>query len=136
MPSALRPAPYNPSMLLVGLVLIALGLLSGAALLASAVGRLAIVEPVTLWLLFPLASAIGILIAALGARTRALPAILRTTGSVMLLFALIAVATLVLAAAGILPAPQGTAALWYVFGVGLVVGVANFLAPAPPGQPI
>ena len=121
--------------LLVGVLLIALGLISGAALLASEMGWLAITQPMTLWLMFPFGSALGLLIAALGARRRSVPAILKTTGALMLLLSMAAVTTLVLASAGILKAPQGTAALWYVFGVGLAVGMANFLAPVSPGQP-
>src|SRR5207248_8409008 len=123
-------------MLLVGLVLIVLALISGAGLLASAIGWVTLAPSVTLWVMFPFGSALGLLIAALGARTRTLPALLKTTGSVMLLLALVAVAALVLAGVGVLPIPQGTAALWYVFAVGLIVGVANFLAPATPNQPI
>jgi hypothetical protein len=123
-------------MLIVGLVLVALGLISGAALVASSIGWITPTHSVTLWVMFPFGSALGLLIAALGSRARSLPALLKTTGSVMLLFALVAVATLVLASAGIFPAPQGTAALWYVFGVGLIIGIANFLAPASPQQPI
>lgn len=123
-------------MLIAGLILIVLGLTSGAALVAASIGWIAITHPVTLWVMFPFGTALGMLVAALGSRARSLPALLKTTGSVMLVFALVAVATLVLAAAGFLPAPQGTAALWYVFGVGIVIGVANFLAPASPSQPI
>lgn len=123
-------------MLIVGLVLIALGLVSGAALVAAAIGWLTLTHSVTLWVMFPFGTAVGLLIAALGSRARSLPALLKTTGSVLLLFALVAVATLVLASAGFFPTPQGTAALWYVFGVGMIIGIANFLAPASPSQPI
>jgi hypothetical protein len=123
-------------MLLVGLVLIALGLISGAALVASAIGWVTLTHSVTLWVMFPFGTAFGLLIAALGSRARSLPALLKTTGSVLLLFSLVAVATLVLASAGFFPTPQGTAALWYVFGVGMIIGIANFLAPAAPSQPI
>lgn len=123
-------------MLIVGFVLIVLALISGAGLLASAVGWLTVAPSVTLWVMFPFGSALGLLIAALGSRTRTLPALLKTTGSAMLLLALAAVAALVLAGVGFVSAPQGTAALWYVFAVGLVIGVANFLAPAAPQQPI
>lgn len=121
--------------LLVGVLLIALGLISGTALLASEMGWMAVTHEITLWFMFPFGSALGLLIAALGARRGTVPAILKTTGSLMLLLSMAAVATLVLASAGILPPPRGTAALWYVFGVGLAVGMANFLAPAQPGQP-
>jgi hypothetical protein len=123
-------------MLIVGLVLVALGLISGAALVAASIGWITLTHSVTLWVMFPFGSALGLLIAALGSRARTLPALLKTTGSVMLLFALVAVAVLVLASAGFFPTPQGTAALWYVFGVGLIIGMANFLAPAAPQQPI
>lgn len=121
--------------LLVGVLLIALGLISGAALLASEVGWLTVTNVVALWILFPFGAALGLLIASLGAHTRSVPALLKLTGSLMLVLSLAAVATLVLASIGVLPAPRGTAALWYVFVVGLLVGTANFLAPARPGQP-
>jgi hypothetical protein len=121
--------------LIVGLLLIALGLISGAALLASEMGWLAITHGITLWFMFPFGSALGLLIAALGARRRSVPALLKLTGSLLLLLSMAAVVTLVLASAGILPPPRGTAALWYVFGIGLAVGMANFLAPASPSQP-
>ena len=121
--------------LFVGLLLIALGLISGTALLASEMGWLAITHDITLWFMFPFGSALGLLIAALGAHRRSLAALLKLTGALLLLLSMAAVATLVLASAGILPPPHGTAALWYVFGVGLAVGMANFLAPATPGQP-
>jgi len=122
-------------MLLVGIVLIALGVISGAALLASAVGWLTLTQVVTLWIMFPFGSALGLLIAALGARTRTAPVLLRYTGSLMLVLSMAAVLTLVLASAGLMPPPRGTAALWYVFGVGLILGIVNFLAPASPSQP-
>lgn len=122
-------------MLLAGAVLLALGLGSGAALLASSIGWLTVSYPVTLWIMFPLGSALGLLLAALGARTRTVPLLLRVTGTVMFLLALVSVAALVLGSAGMLPVPRGTAALWYVFAVGLIVGTANFLAPAAPGEP-
>ncbi len=121
--------------LLVGVLLIALGLISGAALLASEMGWLIVTHAITLWFMFPFGSALGLLIAALGAQRRTVPALLKLTGSLMLVLSMAAVATLVLASAGILPPPRGTAALWYVFGVGLTVGMANFLAPVSPGQP-
>ena len=122
-------------MLLVGLLLIALGMISGGALVASEMGWLAINHPLTLWFMLPFGSALGLLIAALGSERRSVPALLKFTGTLLLVLSMASVAMLVLASAGILPPPRGTAALWYVFGVGLIVGVANFLAPVSPGQP-
>jgi len=121
--------------MLVGLVLIVLGLVSGVALLAAEMGWLSLTHAITLWFMFPFGSALGLLFAALGARTRSVPLLLRLTGTLMLLLSMAAVATLVLGSAGITHAPRSTAALWYVFVVGLIVGIANFLAPAQPGQP-
>ena len=122
-------------MLFVGLLLIALGMISGGALVASEMGWLAITHAVTLWFMFPFGSALGLLIASLGSERRAVPALLKFTGTLLLVLSMASVAVLVLASAGILPPPHGTAALWYVFGVGLIVGIANFLAPVSPGQP-
>jgi len=121
--------------LLVGVLLIALGLISGGALLASEMGWLTISHALTLWFMFPFGSALGLLIAALGAQRHTVPALLKITGGLMLILSMASAVTLVLASAGILPPPQGTAALWYVFAVGLMIGVANFLAPVSPGQP-
>ena len=121
--------------LIVGLLLIALGIVSGAALLAGEMDWLSLTHALTLWFMFPFGSALGLLFAALGARTRSVPALLRLTGTLMLILSMAAVVTLVLGSAGITHAPHNTAALWYVFTVGLIVGIANFLAPATPNQP-
>ena len=51
--------------LLVGVLLIALGLISGAALLASEMGWLIVTHGITLWFMFPFGSALGLLIVAL-----------------------------------------------------------------------
>lgn len=120
-----------------GFVLIALGLVSGGALLGASAGWIALTSTTTLWVLFPLGSAGGLLLAALGSHAHSLPALLKITGSAMLLLSLGAIVVLALSSLGVLPAlAHGPAALWYVFVVGLVVGTANFLAPAAPGQPI
>lgn len=122
-------------MLLIGLLLTVLGLVSGGTLLSSSLGMLTISNAVALWILFPLASALGLLIAALGSHAHTVPLLLKLTGAVMLILSLAAVACLVLGSAGMVHIANGTSALWYVFAVGLLIGTANFLAPAAPGQP-
>src|ERR1051325_7516989 len=104
-------------LLLAGLLLILLGLVSGGALLAAAVGWLALPHPTTLWVLFPLASGFALLLAGLGSHIRTMPLLLKLTGAAMLLFALTAVALLVATAGG------------------LIAGSAGFLRPAAPGEP-
>jgi len=122
-------------LLLAGLVLIALGIVSGAGLLLSAIAWLTVSHPATLWILFPLASTLGLLLAALGSRTRTVPMLLKMIGVAMFVLSLSAVAILLLGSIGFLPSPTEMFALWYVFGVGLVVGTAGFLIPASPGEP-
>src|ERR1051326_2860703 len=89
--------------LLVGLLLIALGLISGSALLASEMGWLTISHALTLWFMFPFGSALGLLIAALGAHRATVPALLKITGGLMLILSMASAVTLVLASAGLLP---------------------------------
>ena len=120
-------------MMLIGLGFMALGLVSGVLLLASSIGWLSIAQTAPLLLVFPLAWGLGTLMAALGMRTGSVSALLKVAGGSMLLVSLAAVAAMVLGSAGVFPMPQGTLALWYVFGVGLVAGCAGFLLPASPG---
>jgi hypothetical protein len=122
-------------LLLIGVLLSVLGLVSGGALLASSMGLLTVTHALTLWIMFPLGTAVGLLIASLGAHVRIVPLLLKSTGSVTLLLAAAAIGVLVLGATGTIAPPQATAVLWYVFVVGLIMGVANFLALAAPGQP-
>jgi len=122
-------------LLLAGLFLMALGLLSGAALLAASGGWFTVHYGLTLWILFPLLSTFGLLLAGLGSHHRMLPLLLRVTGGILLLEALVAVGLLVAAAAGMVGLPSGSAALWYVFAVGVIGGSAGFLIPAAPGEP-
>jgi len=122
-------------MFLAGLVLSALGFVSGAALLGSSIGWLTVSQGPTLWILFPLGTFGGLLLAALGSRTRTLPVLTKLTGAVMFLLALAAVAALVLGSIGVLSAPRETTPLWYVFAIGLLSGSAGFLTSAKPGEP-
>ena len=122
-------------LLLAGIFLLALGLFCGGALLAAALGLLAITHPPTLWILFPFASAFGRLLAGLGSRVRTMPLLLKVSGAVMLLLALTAVGLLVAGAAGMVALHRGPAELWYVFAVGVLAGCAGFLIPSAPGEP-
>jgi len=130
-----RGVRINRMLLIAGLILTALGFISGGALLASSIGWITTTSGPTLWILFPLASFGGLLLSALGARTHSLPVLTKSTATVMLLLALAAVIALVMTSIGVLPAPQSVSALWYVFAVGLLSGSAGFLSAARPGEP-
>jgi len=120
---------------LAGLLLLALGLLCGAALLAGAAGWIALHGTMTLWILFPIATGFGLLLAGLGSRIRTMPLLLKLTGTILLLEALASVTLLVLGTAGVVTLTRGSAELWYVFAVGVIAGSAGFLIPAAPGEP-
>jgi hypothetical protein len=120
-------------MLLIGLGFMALGLASGLLLLASSIGWLSVAQTAPLLLVFPVAWGLGTLMAALGMRTGSVAALLKVAGGSMLLVSLAAIAAMVFGSAGVVSMPQGTLALWYVFGVGLVAGCAGLLIPSSPG---
>lgn len=122
-------------LLLAGLLLLTLGLLCGAALLAGAVGWIALHDAMTLWILFPMLTGFGLLLAGLGSRVRTMPLLLKVTGTILLVEALASVVLLVLGAAGVVTLTRGSAELWYVFAVGVIAGSAGFLIPSAPGEP-
>jgi hypothetical protein len=122
-------------MLLTGFVLMVLGLISGATLLASSLGWITIAQTLVWWILFPLGSGCGLLLAALGSRPNTISILVKVTASALLLLALIAVIGVVLGSAGMITSPRGTLALWYVFGVGIVGGSSGLLMLAKPGDP-
>lgn len=121
--------------LIAGLVLMALGFFSGGTLLASSLGWITLNDPTVLWLMFPIGSITGLLIAALASRVRAMPVLLKISGTIMIVLSLIAIVTLVLGSAGLIATPRGTLALWYVFAVGLAIGAVDLLIPISPSQP-
>ncbi|GEM_PF-3900905 len=122
-------------LLIAGLVLMLLGLISGAGIVASSIGMLSVTHDLTLWIMFPAGSFLGLILAALGSRTSAITMLMRLSGALMLILALGSIAVLVLGSMGLLPEPRTFAPLWYVFGVGLFAGASGFLASARPGQP-
>ncbi len=122
-------------LLVAGAVLMLLGLISGAGILASSIGMLSVTNDLTLWVMFPAGTFLGLLLAALGSRTHMVPVLMKLSGALMMLLALASITVLVLGSMGILTAPRTFAPLWYVFGVGLFAGASGFLASAKPGHP-
>jgi len=105
-----------------GGLLLALGVLCGALLVAAALGLGQVQAGAMLWLLFPLFSVAGYALFVVGATP---PTIRRLSGllsGALMLLALAAAVALVLAAAAVLTPPEGTLSLWYVLAVAGVLG--------------
>jgi len=112
-------------LLLAGAAL-ALGLFSGAVLVATPLGW-ARDAGLALWLLFPLFCALGYALCVVGARARLLAPLSFAISCVLLLLGLGAAAALVLSAAALLHPVGDTASLWYVL---LVAGVLGTIGAA------
>jgi len=117
-----------------GLVLLLLGVLCGALLLLGALGLVAVEPGLTLWILFPGFGIGGYLLAATVGRDDSARWLTRASGIAHALLGLGAAVGLVLQAASIFQG-RGTLTLWYVLGVGLVLGVSGLAAFRPERAP-
>jgi hypothetical protein len=116
-------------LLLAGVLLLALGLLSGAALVLASFGILAAVPGFTLWVTFPLLCLAGFALVAVQAKPVLVRVVSLVSSGLLLVLALASIAALVLGAAALVPAPASSASLWFVLVVGGVlgsVGAASF----------
>lgn len=116
----------------VGLLLAALGLFAGGALVAGPMGLAPVGGGWTLWALFPLFTLAGFVAFVIGARTAALRGPSQLASWLLLALALLSAAGLVLDAAGLRPAVGGTAALWFVM---LAAGLLGGIGAAALGRP-
>jgi hypothetical protein len=119
---------------IVGIILIALGLLSGSVLVAAAVGLVAAEPGLTLWLTFPGLSIFGFVLLAMQAEPAQVRTVSVASSALLLVLAMASVIVLVLSAASLLQAPSGTAALWYVLVVGVVLGSFGAASYGRPGD--
>jgi len=117
-----------------GLIILALGIFSGAILLLAPLGLIEATAGLTLWVLFPLFTVGGYLLAASAAPDTALPTLSRATGAVLLLLALVAGVVLVLQGGSLMEARVGGASLWYVLVIGLLGGASGLAAHRKPQQ--
>jgi hypothetical protein len=116
-------------LLLAGVLLLALGLLSGAALVLASFGILAAVPGFTLWVTFPLLCLAGFALVAVQAKPVLVRVVSLVSSGLLLVLALASIAALVLGAAALVPAPASSASLWFVLVVGGLlgsVGAASF----------
>ena len=117
-----------------GLLILALGLFSGAVILLAPLGLIEATAGMTLWVLFPLFTIGGYLLAASAAPDSSLPMLSRATGAVLLLLALVAGVVLVLQGGSLMEAKGGSVSLWYVLFIGLLGGASGLAAHRKPQQ--
>ncbi|HPA52323.1 MAG TPA: hypothetical protein PLP50_12050 [Thermoanaerobaculia bacterium] len=116
-----------------GVVFALVGLGAGVFLLAGSFGLTPNAPGLSAWVLFPACAFGGLVLAALGSRTGALPGLLGVAGGALLLLALAAAVGLLLSAAGYAETRNGSGSLWYLLGVAGLAGAAWLLAPEGPG---
>lgn len=109
-------------LLIAGLLLLALGLLSGAVLVLAPFGVLVTQAGYTLWATFPLLCLFGFSMLAMQARPPQVRLVSVVSSALLLALALASITALVLAAAALIPAPASTGSLWFVLVVGVLLG--------------
>jgi hypothetical protein len=109
-------------LLIAGVLLLALGLLSGVVLVLAPFGVLGAEAGYTLWATFPLLCLFGFSMLATQARPAQVRLVSVVSSALLLALALASITALVLAAAALIPAPAGTGSLWFVLVVGMLLG--------------
>ena len=105
-----------------GAVLLVLGLVSGVFLVACPLGLLQAEPGIATWVLFPAFTIVGYLFLDLAARSGSIPTLSRVAGGVLITLALAAAVGIFLVGNAMIPASGNMMELWYVLGIGIVVG--------------
>jgi len=111
---------------LTGGLLLTLGLISGGFLLLASFGVGPASPGVTTWILFPGFIIVGYILFAASARVAIISMASKIAGALLLLLAVGAAAALFAVANGLLRSAGEPFALWYVMGVGLLLGASGF----------
>jgi hypothetical protein len=109
-----------------GALLLVLGLVSGIFLLLAPFGIGPAAPGVTTWILFPGFTIVGYILLAASARLPIISLASRLAGALLLLLALGAAAALFAIGNALFQATGDALGLWYVMGVGLVLGATGF----------
>ena len=112
-------------LLIAGLILLALGLFSGAFLVLIPLGLVNGTAGLTLWILFPAFTIAGYLMAAIPTEKTALPMLSKVTGALLIVLALIAAAGLVMQGSSVTEGKVDSFSLWYVRVLGIAPGAAG-----------
>ena len=111
-----------------GLLILALGIACGVILLLGPLGLVDAAPGLAIWVLFPLFTIGGYLMAAAPAEDRQIPLMSRISGVALLTLALVAAVILVLQGGALMEARGNPWALWYVLAIGLVLGASGVAA--------
>ena len=115
--------------LIAGGLFMVMGLLSGLFLALAPLGATPFQPGIVTWILFPGLTLLGYVFVLLAARTSVAPMISRVTGGALLVLAVIATVSLFLIANSIVKSTANTLPLWYVLGIGLLLGTAGLSFP-------
>jgi hypothetical protein len=109
-----------------GAILLILGLVAGLFLLLAPFG----IGPANLgisgWIMFPAFTVVGYLMFAVGARFAHVSTLSRIGGGCLMLLSLAAAIGLFLIGSGFVPSRGDPLSLWYVLGLGIVLGGSGF----------
>jgi hypothetical protein len=111
---------------LVGGLLLILGLVSGIFLVLAPFGIGPASPGVTTWILYPGFTIVGYILLAASARLRLISIASRIAGALLLLLAFGSAAALFAIGNALLQPTNDSLGLWYVMGLGLILGVTGF----------
>ena len=117
--------------LVAGGLFLVMGLISGLLLALAPLGVTPYQPGWVTWFLFPGLTVLGYTFVLLASRASVVPIITRATGGALLLLAVVATVSIFLLANSMIRSDFSTLPLWYVLGVGLVLGTAAL--SFPPG---
>jgi len=110
----------------VGALLLVLGIISGIFLILAPFGIGPAAPGVTTWILFPGFTIVGYILLAASAKVRIISVASRLAGALLLLLAFGAAAALFAIGNALYHATGDSIGLWYVMGLGLILGVTGF----------
>ena len=110
------------ALLIAGAVLVVMGLLAGALLVAAPLGIAGASGDFTLWLLFPLLGVAGFGLFVVGAKTAHIRGLSMVLSCALLLLAVVSAGGLMLHATSLLRTESSTLSLWYVLVVAGTLG--------------
>ncbi len=116
-------------MLVAGGLFMAMGLISGLLLVLEPLNAVPFQPGLLSWVLFPALTLVGYGFILGAARTQMVLTVTRLTGSAMMVLAVIATVSLFLIANSIVKTTHSTLVLWYVLGIGLLLGTAGLALP-------
>ena len=121
--------------LIAGGLFLVMGLISGLLLALAPLGITPFQPGWVTWVLFPGLSMLGYVFLLLASRSSVVPIITRATGGALLFLAIVATVSIFLLANSMIRSDFSTLPLWYVLGVGLVLGPAGLSFPPGANKP-